>query len=178
MKWFERFDVPRFGSPAHQRQHPSCRGLNSSKYIRVLFVVFSSAFSSVSPTKLIGKPNTLGFEYHTLWLHIRYPHRGTPERLRLAVTPPPLQCTTLEASVLWVQWGTCTWRKSKRQQPPQCHHPAAIWQVIVPPDYRDYFSHLQMFTKKVLIWFFFLFIQHFLKLRETIWLFNSLFYDE
>lgn len=51
---------------------------NKNSYISMLFVVFSSAFNTISPMKPIGKLNT-GLEYNTLHLDIGLPHKQTSE---------------------------------------------------------------------------------------------------
>lgn len=51
---------------------------NKNSYISMLFVVFSSAFNTISPMKPIGKLNT-GLEHNTLHLDIGLPHKQTSE---------------------------------------------------------------------------------------------------
>lgn len=54
---------------------------NKNSYISMLFVVFSSAFNTISPMKPIGKLNT-GLEYNTLHLVLDF-HTSRPQRVQI-----------------------------------------------------------------------------------------------
>lgn len=107
------------GSPTHQRQHPSCHlhPENDNTYVsgfQLGIQVQSYSWSWLENLKLwVWVPHS---DILTM------PQRVSDWQSHLLHSSAPLG-----ASVVSVQWGTCTQRKSERQQPLQCHHPAAIW---------------------------------------------------